>query len=94
MNRSKREKVRHAFMVTHTVELRNERLNPSGVFDICWARIPEALTKKLNANELLEYINLHILPKVVTEEKSVQCNVFPKSYKMSNLKKHTLEVFA
>lgn len=81
-------------MVTHTVELRNERLNPSGVFDICWARIPEALTKKLNANELLEYINLHILPKVVTEEKSVQCNVFPKSYKMSNLKKHTLEVFA
>ena len=64
------------------------------LFDLCWKQIPQSLVKKLNSNELLEYINLHILPKVVAEQKSVLTSVIPKAYLNQNSKKHTMEVFA
>ena len=94
MANSKEHKVRHAFIVSHISELRNERLNYETIFDLCWKQIPESLVKKLNSNELLEYINLHILPKVVAEQKSVLTSVIPKAYLNKNTKKHTMEVFA
>lgn len=93
-NHSKEEKVRHSFTVEHYTTLNNERLNPSRIIELCWERIPSALIQKLNSTELLDYINLHILPKVVAEQKLVLTSVFPKGYFESKNKKHNLEVFA
>ncbi|MBE7413380.1 MAG: hypothetical protein HS129_15190 [Leptospiraceae bacterium] len=93
-NTKKEDRVSHNFAVIHYRTLREDGLNYNRIFDICWKRIPEALTKKLNCIELIEYINLHILPKVVSEQKALQSAPSARPYSRESARKSTLEVFA
>ncbi|WP_017851999.1 hypothetical protein ACO1KB_19130 [Leptospira interrogans serovar Szwajizak] len=44
------------------------------VFEECWRLVPENMTKRLNCNDLTEYISRHILPTVT--RRLVQSNAY------------------
>ncbi|AYV57611.1 hypothetical protein [Leptospira kmetyi] len=58
----KRDRVRIRFLCDQVGELKTKGLNVRSVFDQCWNRIPETMIQKLNAEELLTYMQRHILP--------------------------------
>ncbi|MBE8363467.1 MULTISPECIES: hypothetical protein [Leptospira] len=47
---------------------------PKKVFDECWRLIPENMVKRLNCNDLTEYLIRHILPTV--SRRLVQTNAY------------------
>ncbi len=62
----KKDRVKIRFLCDQVGELKSKGLNVRTVFDQCWNRIPETMIQKLNAEELLIYIQRHILPTEIT----------------------------
>ncbi|EMJ92045.1 MULTISPECIES: hypothetical protein [Leptospira] len=62
----KKDRVKIRFLCDQVGELKSKGLNVRMVFDQCWNRIPETMIQKLNAEELLIYIQRHILPTEIT----------------------------
>ncbi len=62
----KKDRVKIRFLCDQVGELKSKGLNVRTVFDQCWNRIPETMIQKLNAEELLVYIQRHILPIEIT----------------------------
>nr|OCA01260.1 Uncharacterized protein A9P81_0648 [Leptospira interrogans serovar Copenhageni/Icterohaemorrhagiae] len=62
----KKIRVKIRFLCDQVGELKSKGLNVRTVFDQCWNRIPETMIQKLNAEELLVYIQRHILPIEIT----------------------------
>ncbi|WP_001284974.1 hypothetical protein [Leptospira interrogans] len=89
-NLKKCDRVRSRFICDQVKVLKENGLNVYTVFDRCWSKIPAALIKKLNTEELLQYIRLHILPTEI----SSQTPQNKEGYKTKNPKNHTLEKFA
>ncbi|MDI7187114.1 hypothetical protein QMM42_12975 [Leptospira santarosai] len=89
-NLRKYDRVRSRFLCDHVKLLKDHGLNVYTVFDRCWSKIPDALIKKLNGEELSQYIRLHILPT----ELSSQAAQSKEGYKTKNPKSHTVEKFA
>ncbi|MDV6234599.1 hypothetical protein CH379_003025 [Leptospira ellisii] len=61
-NITKYDRVRIRFLCDQVGALREKGLDARSVFDRCWEKIPEALVQKLNAEELLTYVQRHVLP--------------------------------
>ncbi|WP_004471486.1 hypothetical protein [Leptospira santarosai] len=88
-NLRKYDRVRGRFLCDHVKLLKDRGLNVYTVFDRCWSKIPDALIKKLNGEELLQYICLHILPTELSSQAPHK-----DGYKTKNPKSHTVEKFA
>ncbi|EMK22412.1 hypothetical protein [Leptospira kirschneri] len=89
-NVTKFERIRKRFLCDHSAELRDKGVIAHFIFDRCWNKIPNALIKKLNSEELLSYIKIHILPGEVASTKGTSKN----EYKSLTPKEHKLEKFA
>ncbi|TGK31701.1 hypothetical protein EHQ12_03770 [Leptospira gomenensis] len=61
-NITKHDRVRIRFLCDQVGTLREKGLDARSVFDRCWDKIPEALIQKLNTEELLTYVQRHVLP--------------------------------
>lgn len=61
-NTTKHERVRQRFICDQVKNLKEQGLKPQNVFEGCWNRIPDPLIQKLNAEDLLQYIQRHVLP--------------------------------
>ncbi|TGM97125.1 hypothetical protein [Leptospira yasudae] len=61
----KRDRVRIRFLCDQVGELKSNGLNVRTVFDQCWDKIPNTMIQKLNAEELLVYMQRHLLPTEV-----------------------------
>ncbi|UOG39341.1 hypothetical protein MAL08_08810 [Leptospira noguchii] len=90
-NTRKYDRVRSRFICDHVKLLKENGLNVYTVFDCCWSKIPDALIKKLNGEELSQYIRLHILPIEISSQNSRNND---DGYKIKNPKSHTVEKFA
>ncbi len=63
-NTNKEEKVRHLFVIKLVEEKKYVPARLRSAFEKCWAKVPDGMKKKLNSNELYDYIRLHIVPTV------------------------------
>ncbi|EMG12130.1 hypothetical protein LEP1GSC151_2782 [Leptospira interrogans serovar Grippotyphosa str. LT2186] len=90
-NHRKYDRVRSRFICDQVKFLKEKGFNVYTVFDRCWSKIPDALTKKLNAEELSQYIRLHILPTEISSQTSRNKD---DGYNTKNPKSHTVEKFA
>lgn len=90
-NLRKYDRVRSRFICDQVKNLREKGFNVYTVFDRCWSKVPDALAKKLNAEELLLYIRLHILPTEISSQTSRNKD---DGYNTKNPKSHTVEKFA
>ncbi|WP_061218434.1 hypothetical protein [Leptospira weilii] len=89
-NTTKFDRIRKRFLCDHSAELRDKGLIAHFIFDRCWNRIPNGLIRKLNTEELLSYIKIHVLPAEIASTKGSSKN----GYKSNLPKEHTLETFA
>ncbi|UMQ57879.1 hypothetical protein [Leptospira interrogans] len=61
----KRDRVKIRFICDQVEELKSKGFNVYVMFDQCWEKIPNTIIQKLNAEELLLYIQKYILPAEV-----------------------------
>ncbi|RHX89874.1 hypothetical protein [Leptospira stimsonii] len=90
-NTTKYDRVRSRFICDQVKSLREKNLNARTLFDRCWNKIPDTLIRKLNAEDLLQYIRLHVLPGEIS---SIIPSKTKDGYKTKNPKSHSLEKFA
>lgn len=62
-NRTKKDRIEGWFIAEGVREKNVNSRDLSRVFENVWNQIPSALSKKLNTDELKDYIRIHLLPK-------------------------------